>query len=81
MMDHHHIQQFDFDLATTDNIELEKSDVVTNFEILKKHGTIYSFKESAPVEDYLKVKKIPYSNFRQVSMTLEDAFIGLTGKY
>jgi hypothetical protein len=33
------------------------------------------------VKKYLDDNKISVSNFAQVKMELEDAFIGLTGKY
>ncbi len=74
-------KQFNFEFDENMKIQLEKTDVVNNFELFKSHGAIYSFKEKAQVEKYLQQTKIPYKNLKQVSMSLEDAFIGLTGKY
>ncbi len=61
--------------------DLKKDEVVTNIEIIKNHVSLYSFKSAEEVENYLKSLGIHYSDFHQVPMTLEDAFIGLTGKY
>jgi len=74
-------KQFNFETDTSASIQLEKSEVVSNFELLKNHGAIYSFKEQEQVEEYLKQKNISFNNLHQVPMSLEDAFVGLTGKY
>lgn len=74
-------KQFNFEFDSGLEIQLEKSEVVSNFELFKAHGAIYSFKGKDQIEAYLNQKKIPYKNLNQVSMSLEDAFIGLTGKY
>ncbi len=62
-------------------ISLNKDEVIKNFEVLKNKYTVYSFESADKVEEYLKNKKIDYKNFKEVEMDLEDAFIGLTGKY
>lgn len=74
-------KQFNFEFDSGLEIQLEKSEVISNFELFKAHGAIYSFKGKDQIEAYLNQKKIPYKNLNQVSMSLEDAFIGLTGKY
>lgn len=74
-------KQFDFEYDKKDGIQFEKSDIVSNFELFRNHGTIYSFKEKNEVEDYLKQKNVQYKNLSRKEMTLEDAFVGLTGKY
>jgi len=74
-------KQFDFELENHESVNLEKSEIVSNFELLKNQGTIYSFKEQVEVENYLKQKNIGYKNVVRKSMSLEDAFVGLTGKY
>lgn len=74
-------KQFNFEFDSGLEIQLEKSEVISNFELFKAHGAIYSFKGKNQIEAYLNQKKIPYKNLNQVSMSLEDAFIGLTGKY
>lgn len=74
-------KQFTFEFDPAAKIQLEKTDTVSNFELFKTHGAIYSFKGIEQVEAHLKQYKTPYRNLKQVSMSLEDAFIGLTGKY
>lgn len=74
-------KQFNFEINATPDIQLEKSEVVSNFELFKTHGAIYSFKEQDQVEEYLKQKNISFNNLHRVPMSLEDAFVGLTGKY
>lgn len=74
-------KQFDFIVDNPQQVKLEKSDVVANFELLKNHATIYTFKEQAHVEELLKQNKVAYQQLERKTMTLEDAFVGLTGKY
>jgi len=50
-------------------------------EIIKNHATVYSFKPRQEVEEYLKGKSIGFAELKEVPMSLEDAFIGITGKY
>ncbi len=64
-----------------EGIQFQKDEVVKNFEVLKNKYTIYSFESAEKIEAYLKEKNISYTDFHEVEMDLEDAFIGLTGKY
>jgi len=73
--------QYKFDLSQNNIDKLHKNDIIKNFEVLKDHVTVYSFHKQADVQSYLKSLKMETLNFRRVEMTLEDAFIGLTGKY
>jgi len=59
----------------------EHDDVVANWENIKNNYTLYSFKSAEKVQQYLTGKGIIHSDFREISMNLEHAFIGLTGKY
>ncbi len=61
--------------------QLKKDEIVTNVEIIKNHVSLYSFKKAEEVQNYLNSLGIQYRDFQEVPMTLEDAFIGLTGKY
>ncbi|MHB2156585.1 ABC transporter ATP-binding protein [Calditrichota bacterium GD2] len=74
-------KQFTFDLPEGHHVNLHKDDVIANFEIFKTRGIVYSFKTQEKVEEHLKKLNVPFKNIKQVPMTLEDAFIGLTGKY
>ncbi len=62
-------------------IEMKKDDVIKNFEILGKQITVYSFSPQEEFKKHLLDRQIPMENFHEESMSLEDAFIGLTGKY
>jgi len=74
-------KQFRFDLENDTQLSLQPDELVSNFEQLKNRCTLFSFAEPAEVETYLKSRQVNYKNFKQVPMSLEDAFIGLTGKY
>ncbi len=60
---------------------LKKDDVITNFEIIKDKITVYSFKSKEAVKDHLQKIGIKIEAIEEIPMSLEDAFIGLTGKY
>jgi ABC-2 type transport system ATP-binding protein len=74
-------KQFRFKLNNNVDIEFEKNEIVNNYEIVKNNATIYTFKNLEAVEGYLNGLGISYSDIKEVPMTLEDAFIGITGKY
>jgi ABC-2 type transport system ATP-binding protein len=74
-------REYRFELDNSATAGLIKDDVVVNFEQLKTHATVYSFKSPEEMKSYLEAKGIPHREFRRVDMSLEDAFIGLTGKY
>lgn len=73
-------KQYKFETSNS-SLTLQKNDVVRNFENIKGHASIYTFSELYKVEEHLKKINVPYNNLRLESMTLEDAFIGITGKY
>ena len=72
-------KQYRFESAK--DLFFEKDEIVENFEHIKKMVTIYSFKSKETVEKYLKDKNINFENLEEVPMDLEDAFVGITGKY
>ncbi len=74
-------KRFKFTLSDTKNLELSKDAVITNFEIIKNNIYIYSFSDLQDVREHLKSINISVKNLEEVPMNLEDAFIGLTGKY
>jgi ABC-2 type transport system ATP-binding protein len=73
--------QFHFTIGPSIPAALKKDAIISNFEIIKNHAIIYSFHSPDHVKQHLQNNGIPFHDFRQVAMTLEDAFIGLTGKY
>ena len=58
-----------------------KDDVITNIDDSGSMISVYSFQTSAAVSNHLKGRGFDVSGLEQVPMSLEDAFIGLTGKY
>lgn len=73
-------KQFRFETSVAD-LKLGKDNVIKNSEILKNKVAIYTFCEKAEVENHLNSKGIKFTNLHQEPMSLEDAFIGITGKY
>lgn len=73
-------KQFNFDIDKS-GIDLSKEAFVVNVETIKNHVELYTYESEAHVRKALENKGITYKNFREVKMSLEDAFIGLTGKY
>ncbi len=73
-------KQFNFRLENGD-IDLSAEPFVANLEKVKNEVELYTYESEEFVKKALDNKGIKYSDFSQVNMTLEDAFIGLTGKY
>ncbi|MEA1995636.1 MAG: ABC transporter ATP-binding protein [Campylobacterota bacterium] len=59
----------------------EKDDVIKNVEIIGNNVSVYAFESKESVRKYLMKKHIEVANLEEAPMTLEDAFIGLMGKY
>ena len=78
---HTEFKQYCFDVEKPELLKLEKDECISNFEILKNHVSVYTFSHLDKIQNYLKEKGIQYHNFHEKKMSLEDAFIGLTGKY
>ncbi len=73
-------KQFKLEVVN-DKLKLPVNDIIKNFEIIKNHATIFSFSKQTEIEDFLKSEQIEYKNIAEAPMSLEDAFIGITGKY
>lgn len=54
---------------------------IKNVEEHADHIELFAFADEDAVRDELKVQGVPCEGLDQVSMTLEDAFIGYTGRY
>ncbi|MFZ5517861.1 MAG: ABC transporter ATP-binding protein [Candidatus Zhuqueibacterota bacterium] len=67
--------------VVNDKLKLPANELIRNFELIKNHATIYSFYSQVEIEKFLHSEQIEYNNFNEAPMTLEDAFIGITGKY
>lgn len=73
-------KRFDFVLEN-DKTDLKKAPFVVNLDKVKNKVELYTYSPESIVKKYLDDNNITVSNFAQVKMGLEDAFIGLTGKY
>lgn len=73
-------KEFTFE-SDRDDVELKNHPLAVNVEHLRNHYEFYTYGNEAEVRQVLDSQGIPYRNFKEEPMTLEDAFIGLTGKY
>ncbi len=60
---------------------LKNEAFVVNLEKAKNEVELYTYESEDFVKDFLNKNGIQFENFSLVPMGLEDAFIGLTGKY
>mgnify|MGYP006282911089 CR=1 FL=1 len=74
--------QYQFTLSDS-GIKLEKDKYISNYESIGDNYHIYTFESRDKIANYLNDKgiQITTSELNEIPMTLEDAFIGLTGKY
>jgi ABC-2 type transport system ATP-binding protein len=73
-------RRFDFELENSE-AELKCESFIVNVERVKSMVELYTYSDEIEVKKYLEDNKIAVRNFTKVKMGLEDAFIGLTGKY
>jgi ABC-2 type transport system ATP-binding protein len=73
-------KRFDFELEN-DKVNLKNEQFVKNLEMVKNKVELYTYESKDFVEKFLENNGIVHKGFKQVKMELEDAFIGLTGKY
>ncbi len=73
-------KQFNFETERS-GIDLSKEEFVVNVDTIENNIELYSYDTEDNIRKFLDKKGIAFKNFREVKMGLEDAFIGLTGKY
>ncbi|MCX6221017.1 MAG: ABC transporter ATP-binding protein [Bacteroidia bacterium] len=73
-------KRFDFELEN-DQVNLKKEPFVRNLEMVKNKVELYTYESKEFVQKFLENNSVGHKGFKQVKMELEDAFIGLTGKY
>ena len=61
--------------------KLPETDVFYHPSVIRNTLETYSFLQQPEAETHLKSMQTPYSNLKCETVNLEDAFIGLTGKY
>ncbi|MDO5571153.1 MAG: ABC transporter ATP-binding protein [Bacteroidales bacterium] len=64
-----------------ENFKFDSNDNFYNPSLIKNKFEVYSFLNEDAVRDYFNERMIPYSDLSFNKLNLEDAFIGLTGKY
>ena len=73
-------KQFNFELEN-DNVDFAGADFIVNIERITNQVELFTYADEETVKSFLNAKNIAYRNFKKIDMQLEDAFIGLTGKY
>ncbi|MDZ7796557.1 MAG: ABC transporter ATP-binding protein [Candidatus Marinimicrobia bacterium] len=73
--------RFEFRNPRAIGVVRSDDDYISNVEYVNDKITIYSFKPLKEVVAYLKKQGVSAENITEIPMTLEEAFIGLTGKY
>jgi ABC-2 type transport system ATP-binding protein len=63
------------------NLKIEATDDLYHPEVLNGHGEVYSFLPKQDVLAAIKKQGVLPSKIEEEHLNLEDAFIGLTGKY
>lgn len=73
-------KQFYFELEN-EQITIPKESYIANIEKVKNKVELYTYESEDFMKNFLKKNGIAVKGFKKVDMSLEDAFIGLTGKY
>ena len=67
--------------TTDDNVLMPADDRIINPGKIRNEVELYTFDGMDYVKEYLTANNISYRDLKRTPMSLEDAFIGLTGKY
>nr|WP_321453483.1 ABC transporter ATP-binding protein [uncultured Carboxylicivirga sp.] len=70
-----------FKLTDDVRFKIESDESIQNVEHFKTHTEFYSFDPMDKIKQELNLQNIDTQSLVQEQLTLEDAFIGLTGKY
>lgn len=74
-------RQFTFTLQTSSLSTLPQDPHLYHPSLIGKQAEVHTFRDRDYVAQYLQRHQIPYDTLSEVKLTLEDVFIGLTGKY
>lgn len=72
---------FKYKLENVKESLLSKDEIITNYEEFESYSYIYSFKNLDEIKKYLENKDISYKKIYELKMSLEEAFMGYTGRY
>ncbi|MBR4722068.1 MAG: ABC transporter ATP-binding protein [Muribaculaceae bacterium] len=67
--------------TSPEDTPLPSDEAIVNPSRVRKSCEAYSFLDADKVRDILSAQKIPFEDFHTEKMSLEDVFIGMTGKY
>lgn len=70
-----------FSFRNGDGVNFGHDTVLSGWEQRGDHITVYSFASQAEVADHLGSLGVKYKDLQRKTMSLEDGFIGLMGKY
>lgn len=70
-----------FSFTSEKEVDISGEEFIVNLEQVKNNIELYTYKDESYVKSFLEKKGIAHTGFREIKMELEDAFIGLTGKY
>ena len=73
-------KQFNFELKSAFDV-IPETNLAMNIEHVGKKVEFYTYATEDDVKSFLQENQVLYNSMVQVDMSLEDAFIGLTGKY
>ena len=73
--------RYTFDLTGNGLRTLPSDQALLNSSIIRNHAETYSFEGEPYVRGWLERNRIDFDALRCENLNLEDAFIGLTGKY
>lgn len=75
-------RRYDFDVGDAPaTVPLGRDQVVSNFDRVGDVVSVYSFDELDRVREHVRQAGMDFKGVEDVPMSLEDAFIGMTGKY
>lgn len=73
------VRQYTFDMTAAG--PLPDDERLYHPSVIRDRGELFSFLPEADVRGILDAQGVPYTNLESRRVNLEDAFIGLTGKY
>lgn len=73
-------KQFNFEIEN-DKVDFSNADFAVNIERVAHQIEFFTYESEEILRQYLSKNGIVYNNLKQINMQLEDAFIGLTGRY
>jgi len=74
------LRQYSFSLEHG-NDRIVDNEIIKNHDVVGDLASVFTFEEMARIKEYLSELGVEATDMKEVSMTFEDAFIGVTGKY